>query len=226
MKTKEELKKKYIVINNDNKLSKKVQEKLFALGCEWKRNGTNLIKDEIEAIFIDESYGLSYDTLKCIKVIKPDCKEIVLSEIGLTNDGNELQTKANQITMKTVKINGIEYQFTEEQLEAAKVKEKFDWENEKRKKIILTYDETQQVRCLHLWNKRARESNGGEEVDWKDGEQLKYSPVFSWKDNLIKINIKCTLNWFIGEHHLSEQSCQEAIDYFGDEFMRCLMGVK
>ena len=127
--------------------------------------------------------------------------------------------------MKTIKINGTEYQFTEEQLEAARVKEKFDWENEKRNKIILTYEESQQVRCLHLWNKRARESN--KKVTWHTGSLIpKYFVGFNFNNSFFVLGYAYEMKSFIGEHYLLKKDCQEAIDYFGEEFMKCLMGVK
>jgi hypothetical protein len=137
--------------------------------------------------------------------------------------------------MKRVMINGIEYQFTEEQLEAAMVKEKFDWEDLKLNHEELvramkddgygySYIPTLQSLCLQEWNKRAIESNRKEKVDWEDPNQIKYYPYIGYH-YLIQVNRAGRFTWFIGEHHLSEESYQEAIEYFGDEFMRCLMGV-
>ena len=152
--------------------------------------------------------------------------------------------------MKTIEIEGVKYAFSPEQLEAAKVKvvDKFDFVmeiTESRKfyeglsifnNIRLTFPEYLQARCLSLWNKRAIESNGEEKmdfftdqqpsgVDWKDASQFKYSPRYDGTNGSVKYDYYCAQKYFIGEHHLGKTKCEQAIEYFGESFMKCLLGV-
>lgn len=228
MKTKEELKNTYIEINGNEKLSRAVQEKLFEMGFKWITGENIFYNTTYKFICINETFQLyhtNYENYRTISQIFP-------SDLGLTDD-----LKLNMKTIET--IDGNKYRFTEEQLEAAKVVDKFNWDLFKEDTVErfdkigsesdLYIQEYLQARCLSLWNKRAIEDNGGSTVDWGDGNEEKVYPTIDYSKKgyiRIDINVSFSSNKFCGEEHLNETKCREAIDYFGIYFMKCLLGVK
>lgn len=66
-------------------------------------------------------------------------------------------------------------------------------------------------------------------MDWGDGNEEKYYPTIDYtkKEYIeIDINVAFCLKKFCGEEYLNNTKCLEAIDYFGNDFMKCLLGVK
>ena len=222
MKTKEELKNTYIEINGNEKLSRAVQEKLFEMGFKWITGENYFYNTQYKFIGINETFKLyhtNYENHRTVSKILP-------SDLGLRDD--------LKLYMKTIETtDGIKYQFTEEQLEAAKVVDTFDWvefgitiKSEYEKNFYLTFKQYLQARCLSLWNERAIKDNGGVEVDWDNREQFKYTPYYKFSIKTVCIECSDIGKNFIGEHYLETSKCQEAIAYFGPDFMKCLLGVK
>ena len=70
---------------------------------------------------------------------------------------------------------------------------------------------------------RFSDENGGDEIDWNDGDQLKYFISFNYNSNAFYIDFQHRLRDFGNVYFISRKVAEQAVDLFHDDLIKYFM---